>query len=56
MEVNNSGAVPIAGYSGGVVHPLLVNAAGELITSATVSVGSVDVTVGSNHICMVQVE
>ncbi|KKK51590.1 hypothetical protein LCGC14_3113420, partial [marine sediment metagenome] len=47
MYVNNSGAVPVAGYNAGVVHPLLVDGAGALVTSASVSVGSIDVNVGS---------
>ena len=38
MAVNNSGAVPIAAYSGGIVYPLQVNAAGELLTAATATV------------------
>ena len=45
MEVNNSGAVPVAGYSGGTVYPLLVDSSGKLETSATVNVGSI--TAGS---------
>ena len=43
MAVNNSGAVPIAAYSGGTIYPLRVNAAGELVvstTAATVTTGS----------------
>ncbi len=33
MAVNNSGAVPIAGYSGGTIYPLVVDNAGRLMTS-----------------------
>ena len=47
MYVNNSGAIPVAGYNAGVVHPLLVDGAGALVTSASVTVGSVEVNVGS---------
>lgn len=47
MYVNNSGAVPMAGYRADVVHPLLVDGAGALLTSASVSVGSIEVNVGS---------
>ncbi len=43
MAVNNSGAVPMAAYSGGTIYPLLVNTAGELLTTATVA----GVTTGS---------
>jgi len=41
MEINNSGAVPVAGYYNDVVYPLLVDSSGKLETSATVSVGSI---------------
>ena len=41
MEVNNSGAVPVAGYSGGTVYPLLVDSSGKLEASTTIdNVGS----------------
>ena len=39
-EVNNSGAVAVAGYYNDVVHPLLVDNSGALVTSA--SIGSIN--------------
>ncbi len=40
MAVNNSGAVPIAAYSGGTIYPLLVDDTGRLETTANVTTGS----------------
>ena len=33
LAVNNSGAVPIAAYSGGTIYPLVVDNAGRLMTT-----------------------
>jgi len=40
MVVNNSGAVPIAAYSGGTVYPLQVDSTGRLITTTSLTLGS----------------
>ncbi len=51
MAVNNSGAVPMAAYSGGTIYPLVVNNLGELMTHATmtgsITIGSVSVSADS---------
>ena len=54
MAVNNSGAVPIAGYYNNDIYPLLVDSMGKLQTDATVTgsitIGSVSIDVDTVYI------
>jgi len=54
MYINNSGAVPVAGYSGGEVYPLLVTAGGRLMTDAqfggSLVIGSVSANVDAIYV------
>lgn len=49
MAVNNSGCVPVAGYSGTTIYPLLVDNVGRLMTTAQV-IGSIVIGSVSAHV------